>query len=285
MSELNPIGNQDGAQENQELVQNVAPVQNAFARGVGKMWGNVHLWRVITLGVILTLVLQAILIQPIRDFYSQTDPDINGYVEPRDLGSIIEKLDASVVTIYCDISEDEAGLGTAWAFDFEGITDRGRTALMTNHHVIEDCISGNDLYIVDYWGDEFDAKIENYDEYNDLAIISTSHKMPSLILADYPPQTGYWVMTYGTADGYSGSVATGNIINSDEYGVLLITANVSGGNSGGPLIDNEGKVFGVNTWAFDSEEANTQYNISVSLDSFCEVLIPCDGDTYWDWEG
>jgi len=285
MSEINPLGNQEVADENQELVQNVAPVQNAFARGVGRLWGNVHLWRVITLGVILTLVLQAILIQPIRDFYSQTDPDINGYVEPRDLGSIIEKLDASVVTIYCDISEDEAGLGTAWAFDFEGITDRGRTALMTNHHVIEDCISGNDLYIVDYWGDEFDAKIENYDEYNDLAIISTSHKMPSLILADYPPQTGYWVMTYGTADGYSGSVATGNIINSDEYGVLLITANVSGGNSGGPLIDNEGKVFGVNTWAFDSEEANTQYNISVSLDSFCEVLIPCDGDTYWDWEG
>jgi len=285
MSEINRLGNQEVADENQELVQNVAPVQNAFARGVGRLWGNVHLWRVITLGVILTLVLQAILIQPIRDFYSQTDPDINGYVEPRDLGSIIEKLDASVVTIYCDISEDEAGLGTAWAFDFEGITDRGRTALMTNHHVIEDCISGNDLYIVDYWGDEFDAKIENYDEYNDLAIISTSHKMPSLILADYPPQTGYWVMTYGTADGYSGSVATGNIINSDEYGVLLITANVSGGNSGGPLIDNEGKVFGVNTWAFDSEEANTQYNISVSLDSFCEVLIPCDGDTYWDWEG
>jgi len=285
MSEINPLGNQDGADENQELVQNVAPVQNAFVRGVGKMWSNVHLWRVITLGVILTLVLQAILIQPIRDFYSQTDPDINGYVEPRDLGSIIEKLDASVVTIYCDISEDEGRLGTAWAFDFKAVTDRGRTALITNHHVIEDCISGNDLYIVDYWGDEYDAKIENYDEYNDLAIISTSHKMPSLILADYPPQTGYWVMTYGTADGYSGSVATGNIINSDEYGVLLITANVSGGNSGGPLIDNEGKVFGVNTWAFDSEEANTQYNISVSLDSFCEVLIPCHGDTYWDWEG
>jgi S1-C subfamily serine protease len=189
------------------------------------------------------------------------------------------------VTIYCEINEDDSYRGTAWALDFEGITDSGRTALMTNHHVIEDCISANRLYIVDYWGDEYDAKIENYDDYNDLAIISTSHKMPSLILADYPPQTGYWVMTYGTADGYSGSVATGNIINSDEYGVLLITANVSGGNSGGPLIDNEGKVFGVNTWAFDSEEANTQYNISVSLDSFCEVLIPCDGDTYWDWEG
>ena len=69
MSEINPLGNQEVADENQELVQNVAPVQNSFVRGVSKMWGNVHLWRVITLGVILTLVLQAILIQPIRNFY------------------------------------------------------------------------------------------------------------------------------------------------------------------------------------------------------------------------
>jgi hypothetical protein len=249
------------------------------------MWGNVHLWRVITLGVILTLVLQAILIQPIRNFYSLTDPDINGYVEPRDLGSIIEMLDESVVTIYCEINEDDTYLGTAWAFDFEGITDSGRTALMTNHHVIEDCISANRLYIEDYWGDEYDAKIENYDDYNDLAIISTSHKLPSLQLADYPPRKGYWVMAYGTADGYSGSVATGNIININEYGDLLITANLSGGNSGGPLIDNEGNVFGVNTSSFNNEEANTQYNISVSLDSFCYALFECEGDTYWDWEG
>jgi len=285
MSEINQLGNQEVADENQELVQNVAPVQNSFVRGVSKMWGNVHLWRVITLGVILTLVLQAILIQPIRNFYSLTDPDINGYVEPRDLGSIIEKLDASVVTIYCEITEDETYLGTAWAFDFETITDRGRTALMTNHHVIEDCISANRLYIVDYWGDEYDAKIENYDDYNDLAIISTSHKLPSLQLADYPPRMGYWVMAYGTADGYSGSVATGNIINLNEYGDLLITANLSGGNSGGPLIDNEGNVFGVNTSSFNNEAANTQYNISVSLDSFCYALFACDGDTYWDWEG
>jgi serine protease Do len=251
---------------------------------LGKVWNNSHLWRVVTLALIVALGLQVSTTQPLKDFYSQTDPDTNGYVEPRDLGSIIEKLDASVVSIYCEINEDDSIQGTAWSFDNTDITNTGNSALMTNHHVIEDCISGGRLTIEDYWGETYDARLESYDEYNDLAIVSTSHKIPPLTLASYPPSGGYWVMAYGSADGYIGSIATGNIINIDEYGDLLITANLSGGNSGGPLVDNEGNVFGVNTWSYNNEKANTQYNISVSLDSFCDKLLACDGDTYWDWE-
>jgi S1-C subfamily serine protease len=251
---------------------------------LGKVWNNSHLWRVVTLALIVALGLQVSTTQPLKDFYSQTDPDTNGYVEPRDLGSIIEKLDASVVSIYCEINEDDSFQGTAWSFDYTDITNTGNSALMTNHHVIEDCISGGRLTIEDYWGETYDARLESYDEYNDLAIVSTSHKIPPLTLASYPPSGGYWVMAYGSADGYIGSIATGNIINIDEYGDLLITANLSGGNSGGPLVDNEGNVFGVNTWSYNNEKANTQYNISVSLDSFCDKLLACDGDTYWDWE-
>ena len=218
--------------------------------------------------------------------YGLEDPKRDGYVQPRSVYDLVDKTSESTVTVWCEVSKNNGVQGTAWAIELEtAVSDIYPTTLITNHHVIEDCISGNDLYIVDYWGDEYDAKIENYDDYNDLAIISTSHKIPSLVLASYPPSMGYWVMAYGTADGYSGSVATGNIINLNEYGDLLITANLSGGNSGGPLIDNEGNVFGVNTSSFNNEEANTQYNISVSLDSFCYALFECEGDTYWDWEG
>jgi S1-C subfamily serine protease len=253
-------------------------------RALSRVWNNSHLWRVLTLLVIVVLGLQVSTTQPLRDFYSQTDPDTNGYVEPRDLGAIIEKLDESVVTIYCDISKDEGIQGTAWSFDYEDVTNTGKSALMTNHHVIEDCISGGTLTIEDYWGETYDARLESYDEYNDLAIVSTDHEIPPLTLASYPPSGGYWVMAYGSADGYIGSMATGNIINIDEFGDLLITASLSGGNSGGPLVDNEGNVFGVNTWSYNSEKANTQYNISVSLDSFCDKLLACDGDTYWNWD-
>ncbi|MEO0010555.1 MAG: hypothetical protein RIQ39_144 [Actinomycetota bacterium] len=251
---------------------------------LGKVWNNSHLWRVMTLLLVVALGLQVATTQPLKDFYSQTDPDTNGYVEPRNLGAIIEKLDASVVSIYCEINDEDSIQGTAWSFDYEDVTNTGKSALMTNHHVVEDCISGGRLTIEDYWGDTYEARLESYDEYNDLAIVSTDHKIPALTLASYPPAGGYWVMAYGSADGYIGSIATGNIINLDEYGDLLITANLSGGNSGGPLVDNEGNVFGVNTWSANNEKANTQYNISVSLDSFCDELLACDGDTYWDWD-
>ena len=251
---------------------------------LGRIWNNSHLWRVITLIVIVALGLQVSATLPLKDFYTQTDPESNGYVAPRNLGAIIDKLDASVVTIYCEINKNDRIQGTAWSFNYEDVTNTGKSALMTNHHVIKDCISGGRLTLEDYWGETFDARLESYDENNYLAIVSTSHKIPPLTLASYPPGGGYWVMAYGTADGYSGSIATGNIMNLDEYGDLLITANVSGGNSGGPLVDNEGNVFGVNTWSYNSEKANTQYNISVSLDSFCDKLLACDGDTYWDWK-
>lgn len=279
-----PASEVESAQESEVAVFEKRITSAKVTSALGKVWNNSHLWRVMTLALIVVLGVQVVTTQPLKNFYSQTDPDTNGYVEPRDLGAIIEKLDASVLTIYCEINEEDSIQGTAWSFDYEGITDAGRSALMTNHHVIEDCISGGKLTLEDYWGETYDARLESYDDYNDLAIISTSQKIPPLTLASYPPSGGYWVMAYGTADGYSGSIATGNIINLDEYGDLMITANLSGGNSGGPLVDNEGNVFGVNTWSYNSEKANTQYNISVSLDSFCDELIECDGDTYWDWD-
>lgn len=284
MTEINPLN--DAGTENLESSTDLVDMKqpNPLARTVSRLWSNVHLWRIVTVAVVLALGAQFAYLQPLRNFYELSDPDTNGFVEPRDLGAIIGKLDASVVSIYCEINEEENVQGTAWAFKYPGILNRGDYALMTNHHVIEDCVSGGRITIKDYWGDEYEAKLEKFDEYNDLAVVSTNHKLPTLSLASYPPVPGYWVLAYGSADGYIGSVATGNIINLNEYGDLLISANVSGGNSGGPLIDNEGNVFGVNTWAANNEKSNTQYNVSVSLDSFCERILECKGETYWNWD-
>ena len=63
---------------------------------------------------------------------------------------------------------------------------------------------------------------------------------------------------------------------------ILVTAALSSGNSGGPLIDNEGNVFGVSTAVSTTELA--QYNIVGSLDRMCEVILECDfGKEFWDW--
>jgi S1-C subfamily serine protease len=86
-------------------------------------------------------------------------------------------------------------------------------------------------------------------------------------------------MALGSADGYEGSVAFGSVLNSNEY-EILITANISGGNSGGPLVDNEGRVVGTTSWSSTKE----QYNGAMSLNAMCRKIIECDGKYYWDYE-
>jgi len=86
------------------------------------------------------------------------------------------------------------------------------------------------------------------------------------------------VMAVGSADGYEGSVSIGNVLNV-AYEDVLITNNVSQGNSGGPLIDNEGKVVGIVTWGMDFKKE--QYNGARSLDVFCSKMIKCN----YEYEG
>jgi S1-C subfamily serine protease len=92
-------------------------------------------------------------------------------------------------------------------------------------------------------------------------------------------------MALGSADGYEGSVAFGNVINSTAS-EILVTNNISGGSSGGPLVDNEGNVVGVMTWSLDEE----QYNGAMSLDTFCVKILKCEFEfegkkTWWDYSG
>jgi len=83
-------------------------------------------------------------------------------------------------------------------------------------------------------------------------------------------------MALGSADGFEGSVSFGSVLKSTDT-EILITANISGGNSGGPLIDNEGLVIGTTSW----ESTKEQYNGAKSLNAMCEQILKCDGKYYW----
>lgn len=255
---------------------------SGLARAISTIWGNTHVWRVATLISIVSVALIFSWTRGPIEQYRNSDPVYNGYVEPRDFIGIINKLEESVVTVFCDVSDDQSSQGTAFAVNLEGYTDKGKTALMTNHHVIEECIDQGTLTIQNQDGKVFDVILENYDSENDLALLSADIEMSFLDLTDYPPQAGYWVMSYGTADGVEGSIATGNVLNITTDNEILITAALSRGNSGGPLIDNEGNVFGVSTAVSTTEMA--QYNIVGSLDRFCAVILECDGKDFWDWD-
>ena len=217
--------------------------------------------------------------------YTNEDPAGDGYVPPRSIEKLVERTQESTVTVWCEPKVGKGSQGTAFAIELEtDVSNSYPTALITNHHVIKNCIGVNhELTIALQFEDPVAAVIVKWDEENDIAVLATKMKLPVLELSENATWPGYWVMALGSADGYEGSVSFGNVINSNSA-EILITNNVSSGNSGGPLIDNEGKVVGVITWAFGEE----QYNGAKSLDAFCAKILKCEYEyegekTWWDY--
>lgn len=213
--------------------------------------------------------------------FAASNPEYDGYVQPRSIEKLVERTQDSTVTVICRTGKDSVSQGTAWAIDLEnGKDEKYPTSLITNHHVIEDCIpAGGKLTVAELFEKEVPAEIIKWDKKNDLAVLATGLKLKTLELSDFDPLPGYWVMALGSADGYEGSVAFGSVLNSNMY-EIFITANISHGNSGGPLIDNEGKVVGIVSWSNTKE----QYNGAVSLNAMCSKILECDGKYYWDYE-
>jgi serine protease Do len=283
MSELEPVGLGEPATDPANNLDNRNQKKTPVPiHALAAVWGNANVWRIATLATIIAVVLLFSSTRGPIQQYRVSDPLTNPYVEPRDFEGIINKLQESVVTLSCTVSEDQGNIGTAFAVDLEGYADQGKTAFFSNHHVIEDCIDQGTLTIENSAGEVFDVFLENYDADNDLALLYADLEMPYLDLSAYPPAPGYWVLSYGSADGYSGSISTGTVLNVTGDNNILVTAALSSGNSGGPLIDNEGNVFGVSTAVSTTELL--QYNYVGSLDRMCEVILQCDfGKNFWDW--
>ncbi|MBU3715679.1 MAG: trypsin-like peptidase domain-containing protein [Candidatus Nanopelagicaceae bacterium] len=207
-------------------------------------------------------------------------PKNDGYVEPRNISKLIEDSQASTVTVFCNLTKKNGSQGTGWAIDSKVLkVSSSKTTVMTNHHVIDECIGREGtVTVARLFKKEKPARILLYDAENDLAVLETDLKLPGLELSENYMWPGYWVMTLGSAAGYEGSVSFGNIINTLNEDVL-ITNNISEGNSGGPLIDNEGKVVGIVTWGSDNERE--QFNGARSLDTFCLKIVKCE----YEYEG
>ena len=219
---------------------------------------------------------------PAQQFYL-SDPRGDGYVPPRNIEKLITNVQDSTVTIFCRPNDpkNKGGFGSGWAIDLEN--EQGKrfpTTLITNHHVIDECLDGKGkVTVLALFGKEYQAVIDNWDAENDLASIAAALDVPPLKLSEYEPFPGYWVAAIGSADGYEGSVAFGNVLNGTKL-EILITAPLSRGNSGGPLVDNEGNVVGTNTFG----QIDEQYNGAMSLNALCVKIMECEGDVFWKAE-
>jgi S1-C subfamily serine protease len=134
------------------------------------------------------------------------------------------------------------------------IGDDGR--ILTNNHVI----SGSSKIEVRFSdGSRYTAKVLVADRADDLAMIQIEpkKKLPYLKLGDSDAlQVGQKVLAIGNPFGFSGTLTTGIVSslgreikneNSTLEGLVQTDAAINEGNSGGPLLDSQGNVIGINT--------------------------------------
>jgi len=129
--------------------------------------------------------------------------------------------------------------------------------ILTNNHVVEDA----DLVTVKLAdGRKFDAEVIGTDSESDVAVIKVSaENLPTVELGDSDTvEVGEWVLAIGNPFGLSHTVTAGIVsakgrsrLGLTEYEDFIQTdAAINLGNSGGPLINIEGKVVGINSAIF-----------------------------------
>lgn len=131
--------------------------------------------------------------------------------------------------------------------------------IITNYHVVE----GAEQLKVTIEGEEYEAEVVGTDQSSDLAVIKAKDAKgltPIEIGSSSDLSAGEWVMTLGSPYGLEQSVATGIVsavsrsqavqsTNGVSLYVNLIQtdAAINQGNSGGAMVDSDGKLVGINT--------------------------------------
>jgi hypothetical protein len=165
------------------------------------------------------------------------------------LADLIDKVEPSIVRI--DVTMEQGkGVGSGYVVLADGV-------LATNYHVI----AGASEAMATFKNGQ-QAKVVGtllLDEKRDIAILKIDKQsLPVLPLADVLPRQGDSVAAFGApvglsfsaSDGIVSAVRSGKEI-SDEEEIpgtwIQTTAPISPGNSGGPLVNREGKVVAMNT--------------------------------------
>jgi S1-C subfamily serine protease len=129
--------------------------------------------------------------------------------------------------------------------------------ILTNNHVVS---GSSELEVTLPDKSRFKARIITRNPNDDLALIQIDpkgKKLPFLKLGDSDGlQVGQKVLAIGNPFGLSGTLTTGVVSalgrsirgeNKDLEGMIQTDASIKSGNSGGPLLDSQGNVIGINT--------------------------------------
>lgn len=151
--------------------------------------------------------------------------------------------------------------------------------IITNHHVIEDA---DEIIVRLSDRREFVAELVGSDAETDVAVLRIdAEDLPTLKYGDSTAlRPGEWVIAIGSPFQFEQSVTAGIVsakgrtqAGQQQY-VPFIQSDVAinRGNSGGPLIDTDGRVVGINSWILSSSGGNIGLSFSIPIETATSTI-------------
>ncbi|HEX9993450.1 MAG TPA: serine protease [Acidimicrobiales bacterium] len=153
----------------------------------------------------------------------------------------------------------------------------GDGMLVTNRHVVE---GAGELQVSTWDGRTFDVGVASTATRADLAVARVEGDLPPAIVpADDDPRPGSAVSAVGYPLGSQLAFSDGEVVDyqagahyGEESEVLRVTAQLRPGNSGGPLVDEQGRLVGV----VFAVESSTDLGLAIPV-SALQALLADDG--------
>lgn len=183
--------------------------------------------------------------------------DIVKKVAPAVVGVATKSITSQSLYGWQTQGKEVEGIGSGVIFSKEGY-------VLTNYHVID---GAQEVKVILSTGKEVSAKVVNYDEDMDVAVVKITEDVELPGVAEFGDsgslQVGELAIAIGNPLGkeFLGSVTTGVIsalnrevqIENKTLTLIQTDAAINPGNSGGPLVNSEGKVIGINTAKIGSD--------------------------------
>jgi serine protease Do len=148
--------------------------------------------------------------------------------------------------------------------------------ILTNNHVVD---NSNGIFVTMTNGKEYKAKVIGTDARTDIALIKidASGLKPLAIGDSDKLRKGQWVLAIGSPFGLDSTVTAGIVsaINRDtgDYLPFIQTdVAVNPGNSGGPLINLQGQVVGINSQIISRSGGFMGISLAIPIDEVMRVV-------------
>jgi len=210
--------------------------------------------------------------------------------------NVYKRVSPSVVHIAVEGSSIfDSGTGSGFVYDRQG-------HIVTNHHVV-----ASERNVIVTFSDDTRAQAEvvGTDPSSDLAVIKVDVPEPLLVPVDLGDsnslQVGEQAIAIGNPFGFERTMTVGvvsslgRVVPQENNGgyrfsianLIQTDAAVNPGNSGGPLIDIQGRVIGINSFIFSETGVSSGVGFAIPVDTVKRIVpaLIADGRYAHPWLG